>query len=68
VSGLISELDIIGLLNSRIVSMGRYGRTKKIRLSVPHGIVFKVFSQDETFRCLIDYTPKCLTKVGNRQG
>jgi cell division control protein 6 len=68
VSGLISELDIIGLLNSRIVSMGRYGRTKKIRLSVPRGIVFKVFSQDETFRCLIDYSPKCLTKVGTHQG
>jgi len=67
VSGLISELDIIGLLNSRIVSMGRYGRTKKIRLSVSRGLISKVFSEDETFRCLIDYSPKCLTKVGDHK-
>lgn len=68
VSGLISELDIIGLLNSRVVSMGRYGRTKKIRLSVSRGVVAKVFSEDEAFRCLIDYSPKCLTNVGGRRG
>jgi cell division control protein 6 len=67
VSGLISELDIIGLLNSRIVSMGRYGRTKKIKLSVSRGLVAKVFSEDETFRCLIDHSPKCLAKVGGRR-
>lgn len=67
VSGLISELDIIGLLNSRIVSMGRYGRTKKIRLSVSRSVVSKVFSEDESFRCLIEYSPKCLSKVGSRK-
>ena len=68
VSGLISELDIIGLLNSRVVSMGRYGRTKKIRLSVSRGVVSKVFSEDESFRCLIDYSPKCLANVGGHKG
>jgi cell division control protein 6 len=68
VSGLISELDIIGLLNSRVVSMGRYGRTKKIRLSVSRGVVSKVFSEDESFKCLIDYSPKCLTNVSSRKG
>jgi len=67
VSGLISELDIIGLLNSRVVSMGRYGRTKKIRLSVSRGLVCSVFSEDESFRCLIEYSPKCLTNVGSRK-
>lgn len=67
VSGLISELDIIGLLNSRVVSMGRYGRTKKIRLSVSRGLVSKVFSEDEAFRCLIEYSPRCLTNVGGHK-
>ena len=67
VSGLISELDIIGLLNSRIVSMGRYGRTKKIKLNVSRALISKVFSEDEPFRCLIDYSPKCLAKEGSRQ-
>ncbi|MCX8171226.1 MAG: ORC1-type DNA replication protein, partial [Candidatus Bathyarchaeota archaeon] len=28
VSGLINELDVMGLLNSRVISLGRYGRTK----------------------------------------
>src|SRR5207245_4576759 len=34
VSGLLNELDIMGVLNARVVSFGRYGRTKKIRLGV----------------------------------
>ena len=34
VSGLINELDVMGILNARVVSFGRYGRTKKIRLGV----------------------------------
>lgn len=67
VSGLISELDIIGLLNSRIVSMGRYGRTKKIKLSISRGVVAKVFSEDEHLKRLIDYSPKCLNNVSVRK-
>ncbi len=35
VSDLVSELDILGLINAVIVSKGRYGRTKEISLSVP---------------------------------
>ncbi|RLG96398.1 cell division control protein Cdc6, partial [Candidatus Bathyarchaeota archaeon] len=62
VSGLINELDVIGLLNSRVVSLGRYGRTKKITLSVPKSLVRRVFAEDERFISLIDYTPKCLMK------
>jgi cell division control protein 6 len=67
VSGLISELDIIGLLNSRIVSMGRYGRTKKIKLSISRGVVAKVFSEDEHLKRLIDYSPKCLNNGSVRK-
>jgi cell division control protein 6 len=63
VSGLISELDIMGLLNSRVVSMGRYGRTKKIKLSVPRGLVAKVFCEDENLGRLIDYSPHCLNNI-----
>ncbi|MEM2150981.1 MAG: ORC1-type DNA replication protein, partial [Candidatus Bathyarchaeia archaeon] len=46
VSGLINELDVMGLLNSRVVSLGRYGRTKKINLGVPRKIIADVFSED----------------------
>jgi len=60
VSGLINELDVIGLLNARIVNMGRYGRTKKIRLGVGRSLIKKMFAGDERLGCLIDYAPKCL--------
>jgi len=60
VSGLINELDMIGLLNARVVSMGRYGRTKKIRLGMSRSLIRKVFTTDDRLGRLIDYVPKCL--------
>ncbi|UCG45204.1 MAG: ORC1-type DNA replication protein [Candidatus Bathyarchaeota archaeon] len=47
VSSLINELDVMGLLNTRIVSMGRYGRTKRIHLSIAHSIVKRAFMKDD---------------------
>ncbi|ELZ95282.1 cell division control protein cdc6-like protein [Haloferax mucosum ATCC BAA-1512] len=35
VTDLISELDMLGIVNAVVVSKGRYGRTKEISLSVP---------------------------------
>ncbi len=63
VSGLINELDMVGLLNARVVSMGRYGRTKKIRLGINRRLVRKVFTNDDRLKRLIDYVPKCLEGV-----
>lgn len=34
VSGLLSELDMMGVLGARVVSNGRYGRTKEVELNV----------------------------------
>lgn len=34
VSDLISELDMLGVINSLVVSKGRYGRTRKIKLDM----------------------------------
>ena len=65
VSTLISELDAIGLLNSRVVSLGRYGRTKKIRLGIGRSIIREVFQNDERLGSLINYAPKCLHKAKN---
>lgn len=62
VSGLINELDVIGLLNARIVNMGRYGRTKKIRLGVNRVIISEMLANDERLKCLVGYAPKCLVK------
>jgi len=35
VTDLISELDMLGIINAVVVSKGRYGRSKEISLSVP---------------------------------
>lgn len=61
VSTLLNELDSIGLLNAQVVSMGRYGRTKKIRLAVARTLIKEVFT-DNRFGRLVNYEPKCLSK------
>lgn len=63
VSSLINELDVIGLLNSRVVSMGRYGRTKKIRLGIERDTVRDVLSTDNSLGRLVNYIPKCLPSL-----
>jgi len=42
VSDLISELDMLGIINADVVSLGRYGRTRQIRLSVSNDIKEKI--------------------------
>jgi cell division control protein 6 len=42
VSDIIAELDMLGLINAPIVSKGRYGRTREIKLNLPLGIVSKI--------------------------
>ncbi|MCP8322364.1 MAG: cell division control protein Cdc6, partial [archaeon] len=46
VSMLLSELDLLGLVATNLVSKGRYGRTKKINPSVQLQFVREVFSED----------------------
>jgi len=66
VSTLVNELDALGLLNAQVTSMGRYGRTKKIRLEVTRTIIKEAFSNDPRLGRLIDYEPRCLLKsTGN---
>jgi cell division control protein 6 len=57
---LVNELDSMGLLNAKVVSMGRYGRTKKIRLEIPRTIIREVFKDDNRLERLVEYEPKCL--------
>jgi len=62
ISGLINELDITGILNARVVSLGRYGRTKKIRLAITNNIINDAFADDPWTNKVLDYSPKCLSK------
>ena len=60
VSGLINELDAMGLLNARVVSRGRYGRTKKISLAIPRSPFKKIYANDDYLDLLTNFTPTCL--------
>jgi cell division control protein 6 len=62
VSGLLNELDVMGILNARVVSFGRYGRTKKIRLGVEARSVENAFTVDELVRGLLVTVPRGVTK------
>jgi cell division control protein 6 len=55
---LINELDSMGLVNARVVSMGRYGRTKKIRLEIARSLIRDVFNDDARFGHLVSYSPQ----------
>jgi archaeal cell division control protein 6 len=39
VSDIIGEFEIMGIINTRTISKGRYGRTREIKLSVPNSVL-----------------------------
>ena len=49
ITGLIQELDMLGVIHARIKSYGRTGRTKEIELCIPKDIIEMVKS-DEIFK------------------
>ncbi|MEE8167904.1 MAG: ORC1-type DNA replication protein [Candidatus Hydrothermarchaeales archaeon] len=55
VSDLISELDMLGILNSCVISKGRYGRTKEIKLEVPPVGIKLVLEDDIRLKDLIEF-------------
>ena len=42
VSDLISELDMFGVVNAKVVSKGRYGRTREIKIDLSNEIIEKI--------------------------
>jgi len=52
VSGLLSELDLMGLVSANIISHGRYGRTKKISALVSKQLVTEIFHEDPVLSSL----------------
>jgi cell division control protein 6 len=57
VTDLISELDMLGILNAIVVSKGRYGRTKEIVLSVPLDSTKEVMLEDYRLNMLANFKP-----------
>ena len=57
VSGLVNELDIMGVVNARVVNFGRYGRTKKIRLGIERRTIAATYSGDASVCRLLSHIP-----------
>ena len=53
IAGLISELDMLGIIHARVKSFGRAGRTKEIELSTPKEII-SMIKNDEIFKVMKD--------------
>jgi archaeal cell division control protein 6 len=41
VSDILAELDMLGIINAKIISKGRYGRTREVALSIEENIIIK---------------------------
>jgi cell division control protein 6 len=44
VSDIIGELDMLGIINTKVISKGRFGRTREINVSLPSAIEKKILS------------------------
>ncbi len=42
VSDIISEFDMLGIVNAKVISKGRYGRTRDISLEIPENLVPRI--------------------------
>jgi len=42
VSDIIGEIDMLGLINAQVISKGRHGRTREVKLSIPSNLLDKV--------------------------
>ncbi|OPY20228.1 MAG: ORC1-type DNA replication protein [Methanomethylovorans sp. PtaU1.Bin073] len=63
VTDLMSELDMLGIVNALVVSKGRYGRTKEIVLSVPVSSTQRVLFEDYRLKPLENFKPVITTQM-----
>jgi cell division control protein 6 len=54
---------MLGILNARVVSKGRYGRTKEIHLGVPVAQIKRVLEQDRKIERVATYVPPIQHKL-----
>ena len=54
ITQIISELDQLGLVSSNIVNQGRYGRSQKIRITIPINTLKESLKDDPLFITLIN--------------
>jgi len=54
IADLISELDMLGIITARVISKGRYGRTKEIALATPMDKIGEILADDDLVPDLAD--------------
>ncbi len=63
VADLISELDMLGIITARVISKGRYGRTRDIKISSSEEDILKILKEDEVFEKLSNYKIRGQTRL-----
>lgn len=63
VADLISELDMLGIITARVISKGRYGRTRDIKISSSTEEITKILEEDEVVNELSNYKFRGQTRL-----
>jgi cell division control protein 6 len=63
IADLISELDMLGIITARVISKGRYGRTRDIRISSSLEDIMNILHEDDVFRGLSNYKVRGQTRL-----
>jgi cell division control protein 6 len=63
VADLISELDMLGIINARVISKGRYGRTREINISSSSEEILYILKEDDVFKSLANYKIQGQTQI-----
>ena len=42
ISDILADIDMLGIINAKVISKGRHGRTREIKLAVPDTILIKI--------------------------
>ena len=54
ISDIINELDMLGILSARVISRGRYGKTRMITLAADEDTVLAAIAQDPRLREVVN--------------
>jgi len=63
IADLISELDMLGIITARVISKGRYGRTRDIKMSSSSEDIIRILHEDEVFKELSNYKIRAQTRL-----
>lgn len=63
ITDLISELDMLGIITARVISKGRYGRTREIRVPSSSNDLMQILQEDDMFKSLANYKMKSQARL-----